>query len=398
MIFVIPFGNIVDLQSVGTLAKTFGLGVAAFWMATVVATGRIRKPHILHIMVVVFLLWNALSIFWTVGVDETLSRVITYVQLFGLIYILWDLYTTPGAIWAGMQAYILGAYVSIASVASNFFTGNESSYLRYSATGFDSGDLGIFLAIGIPMAWYLAVTDNDSRKNRLLKLVNYAYTPLAIFAIILTAGRGTILATIPAAIFILMSLKRFNKWLRVAIFIGFLGVLFTLPTIIPETSFNRLATLTSELSEGSLSGRRYIWQEGLAVFAKHPVLGVGSGAFRQGVEVSFLNERKVAHNTYLSVLVEVGIPGFALLAAILAITVQQILRQPEWDSRLWLAVFLVWAIGAFALTFEDKKATWFVIGLIVASANLIYQSHAAEPYASKGISTGKVLLSHSELR
>ena len=38
-----------------------------------------------------------------------------------LVFILWDLYTTRSALLAGLQAYILGAYVAVGSAVNNYF-------------------------------------------------------------------------------------------------------------------------------------------------------------------------------------------------------------------------------------------------------------------------------------
>ena len=83
---------------------------------------------------------------------------------------------------------------------------------------------------------------------------------------------------------------------------------------------------------------------------------------------------KVAHNTYLSVLVEVGLVGFSLFALMLIIVGVQAVRQPRWESRLWLATLLTWALGAFSLTWENRKQTWLVLGLIIVSSAIAHQT------------------------
>jgi hypothetical protein len=37
---------------------------------------------------------------------------------------------------------------------------------------------------------------------------------------------------------------------------------------------------------------------------------------------------------------------------------------------LWLTILLVWAIGAFSLTWEHRKPTWLFLSLVVVSADL----------------------------
>lgn len=98
------------------------------------------------------------------------------------------------------------------------------------------------------------------------------------------------------------------------------------------------------------------------------LFGIGIGAFHTAAGAG-----TAAHNVFQSVLTEVGMIGFALFVIILAITVYQAKRQPKWDSRLWLTVLLVWAVGVSSIMWEHFKPTWLFLSLVVVSANLSVQ-------------------------
>ena len=371
LIFMIPWENSVTIAGLGTLTRLAGLAVAAFWGVTVVVTGRFRKPHPFHVAVYLFVLWNVVSALWSLGVEETVARLQTYFQLAALVWILWDLYTTPAALKAGLQAYVLGAYVTVGSTVANYFAGIEiSAYSggRYAGAGLNANDLALILALGLPVAWHLAVSAGNSKKSDVLRLANYVYIPAALFAILLTGTRAALFAIVPTLLFILGTLTRLKFSSRVLIFAVLIGALFALQPLVPQTSFDRLATTGTSIGASDLGGRANIWREGIAVFSEYPLLGIGSGAFRTVVESG-----TVAHNTFLSVLVEVGIVGFALFGIILAIAVCQAVHQPTGHSRLWLTVLLVWAAGVSSLTWEHTKPTWLFLGLVVVGANLSVQ-------------------------
>jgi O-antigen ligase len=224
------------------------------------------------------------------------------------------------------------------------------------------------LALGLPVAWHLAVSEDNGKKTRVLKLVNFVYTPAATLAILLTASRTALLAALPAFLFVVGSLTRLNLFLRALILGALMAGFFALQPLVPQSSLQRIATTGTSIAAGDMGGRVYIWREGIVVFSEHPLLGTGSGAFRTAVEAG-----KVAHNSFLSILVDVGIVGFILFVIILAVTVYQAIRQPKWNSRLWLAVLLVWAIGASTLTWERKKPTWLFLSLVIVSAGLSTQ-------------------------
>jgi O-antigen ligase len=373
VIFMIAWEDMISIGDLGTRGTMIGgLFLAASWVAAVVITGRFRKPHPFHLMVYLFVLWNTVSAFWSFDIEGTVARTVTYFQLTALVWIIWDLYRTPADLRAGLQAYVLGSYVALGSAVANYFTGNTYTSSRISATGFNPNNLGLMLALGIPVAWHLAISENHSTRTRLLKLVNYAYVPAATLGILLGASRGALVSTLPAFFFVLGSLPRLKLLSRGLILVALITSLFAVQTLVPQASSQRLSTTGTSIAEGDLNTRTYIWRAGLAVFSAHPLLGVGSGAFRTAVGVG-----KVAHNVFVSVLVEVGIVGFALFAAILAITVVRAIRQPKWDSRFWLAVLLVWALGASVHTWEQKKPTWLFLSLAVASAGVSLPSHVS---------------------
>lgn len=372
VIFIIPWENSITVAGLGTLVRVAGFFVAAFWCLTVLATGQVRKPHPFHVVMLLFVVWNVASAFWSLGLPETIERIVTYLQLFILVWILWDLYATPQALKAGLQAYVLGAYVSIGSIVASYLADQASgspSLSRYTGAGLNANTLAMILALGIPVAWHLALSAGGGKRRALLRLANLAYIPAALFAILLTASRTGLLVAVLACLFVLATFPWLRRFPRVLLSVALIGALFALYPHVPQTSFDRLSTVGTSIAAGDLGGRVAIWREGLAAFVERPLLGVGSGAFPVAVESG-----KVAHNTFLSVLVELGVIGFAIFVVMLALALYQAGRQPtKWDSRLWLTLLLLWAIGVSTLTWEDRKPTWMFLSLVIAGAALSRQ-------------------------
>lgn len=367
LIFTIPWELIIKFPGIGTVTRGIGIFVAGFWVLTVVASGEFRKPHLLHLAIFLFVLWNLVSSFWSVNISDTVINLQRLVQLAILSLILWDLYTTPKYLRIGLQAYIFGAYVSIADTINNFLSGNPSNQMgnRFGATGFNVNDLSLILAVGIPVAWYLASSQSYGKKGYILKVVNYCYIPAAFFSILLTASRGGLIATFPAFLYIILSFDQFKLSSRILILILLTSSMFAVLEFVPQASFDRLSTAATSISTGDLSGRGHIWLEGIQVFVDHPIIGVGSRGFRHAIESG-----RPPHNTFLSVLVDLGIIGFVLFAFTLAITVFHAIQQSKRESRLWLTILLILAVGFMIHNAEQKKIVWLFLTLIVVTANL----------------------------
>lgn len=368
LIFCIPWENAISVAGLGTMTRMIGMATSTIWLGSILVTGKLRKPHLFHWLVFLVILWNVMSFFWSVDMDETQMRVITYIQLGLLSWILWDLYTTQQALRFALQAYILGAYIAIGGTFSNFFTGQVISVYsgsRFSGVGMDANDLALILILGLPVAWYLINIRNEGFKVSIPWLVNFTYMPLACFAILLTASRTAIFAVVPAIVYILVTTFQLKLRTRIFFLVIFIVTFVTLQIYIPQTNIARLSSVPTSIALGDFGGRVALWRASIKLFFEHPVLGIGSGALNSPIQLG-----AYAHNTFLSVLAELGLIGIILFAALLSITLHEAIKQPISLSVLWIVVLSVWVIGVFTLTWEFRKPTWLFLNLVIVSASL----------------------------
>jgi O-antigen ligase len=138
----------------------------------------------------------------------------------------------------------------------------------------------------------------------------------------------------------------------------------------PVATRQRLATVTSELTRGTLHNRTMIWKAGLKVLRRHPVLGIGAGAYPEAVRPQLgtpgvPGAQYVAHNTFLSVLVECGAIGFGVYALMLGTVAMYVWTLPPTERALWAIMLAVWAVGVSTLTWEHYKPSWLIVALIM---------------------------------
>jgi len=382
LIFIVPWEDSLSITAIGSLTRLTGLVVAGCWFLTILTEGRFRKPHLFHAFVLFFFLWNIVSYMWSIDIDRTFERIKTYLQIFLLMLIIWELFKEPADLIAGLQAYILGAYVCIASSIGNYLSGTiaENYEVRYSATGVNAVDLSLLLLLGIPLAWHLFLLANR-KKNRILKIINFAYIPFAIFTVLLTASRTSLFAVVPAIIFILWP-KRFNigRFILISIFLGV--SIMIIGVILPAGIIERLATTSTSISSADFGGRVNLWKEAITLFIGHPLVGSGAG-------ILFTTIGSEAHQTFLSILAETGLIGFLLFTCILAIVVNQAAGLPKGYSGLWFSVFFIWVIGVLSLTWEAMKPTWLFMSFVIIEAAALQDQFRSENLKSKAPETKK---------
>jgi O-antigen ligase len=363
MIFTIPWEGAFHLPGFGTAATVMGLVVGACWLVMIAISGRTRKPAAYLLAVALFVLWTSATTFWSADQVESLGAVFLWLQSFLFVYILWDLFRTKAALLAGLQAYVLGSYAAVGGAVLNYLHSNPfyTHMDRYSLGDTNPDGYGFILALGIPVACYLAASPETSR---IFRLVNYGYLPVAFVGIALSGTRTASVGAAVGLLYGLATLTRLRLFARVAAVALLAAALFVLlPIVQPLTSFQRLGTTGTEVVHGDLNERTELWADGIQAFMQAPVLGVGTDMYRS---VSGLN--KVAHNTYISVLVEEGLIGLVLFVAILWIVIRQAWHLPRWDRNFWMTTLIVLAIGASTLTWEQRKTTWLFLTFAVAAA------------------------------
>jgi hypothetical protein len=363
MIFTIPWEGAFHLPGFGTAATVSGLVVGACWLVMVVITGRMRQPVAYVFAVGAFVLWTSITTFWSANQVESLGAVLLWLQSFIFVYILWDLYRTKAALLAGLQAYVLGAYAAVGGAVLNYLHSNPfyTHMDRFSLGDTNPDGYGFIIALGIPVACYLAASAETSR---MLRLVNYGYLPVAFLGIALSGTRTASVGAAVGLLYGLATLTRLRLFPRIAVVALLAGALLVLlPIVQPLASFQRLGTTGAEVAKGDLNERTGLWADGIDAFMDAPVLGVGTDMYRS---VSGLN--KVAHNTYLSVLVEEGLIGMVFFVAILWIVFRETRLLPRWDRNFWMTTLIVLAIGASTLTWEQRKTTWLFLTFAVVAA------------------------------
>lgn len=380
LMFVIPIEGVVQIEGVGRLSRVVGLLAAGVWALSVVATGQIRKPRAFHLFLGLFVLWNALSVFWTIDLDRTMERIQTWGQLGFMVLILWDLYDTPQALYVGLQAFVLGAFASALGVIYNYVS-NASFYTgRFAAAGLHVDDIGIMLALSIPVAWHLAMsTSARETLSPLWRILNFAFPAIAMTGICLTGTRAALVASLPALLFMVISILRFSPSARIGSFVLMVGATIVVIAAVPRDSIERLSTIGEEVAQGDLNGRFTIWREGLMVFTERPVLGTGAYAYRTATPSGM-----AAHNSLLSVMVELGLVGLGLFLACLLLSLFAAVSLPKWEAWFCLTWLTVWLLGVSTLTWEHRKPTWIVLSFVVALAAAHMARKPDEVYLNNG--------------
>ncbi len=197
--------------------------------------------------------------------------------------------------------------------------------------------MGGYLTAVIPVALSLAFIAQDRALRAGLLLVTFGL----VFCLVVTYSRGAWLGLLAGLLVLAAAFMRWPELLPRPVTLGLAAACVTLPfaLLLPSVK-SRIQSRPSSAPawnlpidperEGSGAMHRAIWSGALEAAMRRPVLGWGTGAFREAFDVSKNATMKrleaeggrtadQAHNHYLGILAERGVLGLAAFAALTAL-------------------------------------------------------------------------------
>jgi O-antigen ligase len=372
------------LSSIGGsigVTKVFGLLLVVSWLAAASTRGAGKTfieahPSMTYVLAM-FVAWSTLSVVWAESSSVAFNASFRYLQQLLLFLIVFTaIRERRHAVWVA-ASFVAGA--TIAAVFAIIYRPDPGQYdvARAAGTVGDPNELASVLVAGLIVA---AVLVFIVKKSPALRLAAAGAVGLCTIGLLFTLSRGGLVAlgcAIVASIFVGGRYR--PAILSVMAIVGLLGFGY-ITAVAPQASRDRI----TQLDGGT--GRTDIWRVAGRMVSAHPVRGVGSGNFQLSsvhylltnpgaVRYDyFVDHPKVAHNTYLHVLAELGAVGLALFLAIIGFAVASTFRAAQMftkagdrDMELLARGLLLAMIGLLSADFfisgQYSKQLWLLLGL-----------------------------------
>lgn len=361
LVFTLPWQG---AQYVGGSTITRVVGVVLLPLAglAVLREGQRHELRETHWLALAYVAWVAFSAFWSRDLEATVAATVTFVQLAALLLLLWEFAAgrrLPGILWS----YLAGAAVVMVDVIGDWLA--NPGQARYRATGTNPNYVGLLMAFAVMVAWFLA-SRSERPSSRVVARVGVA---AATFVSVLTASRGGLVLLVVSYAFILVTMGGLSfatQWSFAAL--AAVALVFGAAAL-PAEQVERLSTTTSEVSEGSLNGRRELWDVAWGLFDDSPVVGVGADAPREEIRRTF-GEENAVHNTYLENLAGLGVVGMFFFAAMFASALLSMAAAPL-ERRFGYAIVAMLAVAFLVTHLADDKVTWLALGTVIGLARQV---------------------------
>jgi len=311
-----------------SFAKVAGLALVVSWLATLSVRRDLRANDFFRIhplitgTMVLFLSWVTMSALWAEVVSAVQADLLRYAPNLLLFPIAFTALRTRRA-----AIVFAGVFVTAALISSAYgfvfppppVVGVEAD--RLGGAGVDPNFLALALVGAAALSAGLASMRSLDRGVRALWAVGVV---ICGYGVLHSGSRGGLIALVVAGLVGVVISGPGRRVLMITLAACAIGVGFFYVTELAPADLR--ARITH--SDGG-SGRTDLWTIGMRIAHAKPLTGVGAGNFTTS-SIHYLLEPgtitrsdfivdtpKVAHNTYLQVLTELGIPGLILLLTLI---------------------------------------------------------------------------------
>jgi len=235
-------------------------------------------------------------------------------------------------------------------------------YADYRPGGI-SGDANYF-ALCASACMLLSLQLVLSRPTRWEKRYLYGSLAITSVAFLMAASRG---GFVGLAIGLFFLMFRSGRGVRALVLIGLL--IAPLLVLVPNTSIQRIFHPGTGDDE-AVDARHITWAAGLRMIEAHPIGGIGLNQFRnlvlnyEGIDDKINGQpvRSLAHNTYIEVAAELGIPGLLAYLALIWSGFRALTRAARFKGQPMLremAIGFQAAMIAATVCATFVSASWF---------------------------------------
>lgn len=379
MIAIMPFeenpylllaGNLFGVFPRFTAIKLVGL-VGLAWSGVQLSSGRVPPAALDSAQSRAFLAFLATVAFGGIASGAGIQPVTRLIAIIGLL----PLVVTAVRSGRDLRRVVLACALVTVAVFPYAYRQMLRFGGRLGVGLYESNYYALILTLLLPLPLVLA--RGSSGQRRLLWLGAAALITLQL---VLTGSRGGFLALILTLGLLAFRLPR-NP--LPALTAGAV-VLLLLLVMVPNPMTHRLLAsgLSDDVSDAGVEfsneQRRRMLQGGLRMVADHPFTGVGLGNFKTAVpDYVELDKSQIAHNTYLEVAAELGLPVLATFCLVVLATLRSLERSARLarragdrtlhDLALGLQAGLAgYLLGALFLSAQYEKFFWLVMFLSIS--------------------------------
>ncbi|HVK90057.1 MAG TPA: O-antigen ligase [Mycoplana sp.] len=319
---------------------------------------RVLGNYSRYLWIFAFAIFACLSMFWSAAPSQTLRTGIQYLSHVVCALIAMRIIDIPTLARGALVG--VGIVLAYSFAFGVYHADPLDGTVSFVGAFASKNQLGFYASLGVYFAVAAILLLGE---RRLWMAIGAAVGLLSAYALVQSQSATSVLTTaaIVGCAFGLAVLTRLSPQNRKALFVaGFVALVVGAAAFISAGGYELV--LGAFGKDATLTGRTYLWQQGVEAAAATPWVGVGYQAYWvQGFseaerlwEEFYIGTRSGFHfhNTFIEAVVETGGIGLALLCMVVIVTVAGQLRRflsadGDREAAVLLAVSLLLAMRAF---------------------------------------------------
>lgn len=373
---------------------------AALWIGARLWQGefvsRLRAiPHFVWLFSYVALV--LVTSIWSENYELSFKGILKVLQQFSIFVLAFDTFKTKENLIFLVKAFLGICLVAIMNGFYQYgfgkdfirgFTGEASSAgLRVSGSFKSYGLMGAFMAMAIPVCYGVLGYFNQGNSKKMVVL-SFLAVAGGLTILFLTRSRGAALAFLLGTFALLVIARQFKILLFLAV-LGGVGL-----AMLPK---GMIIHLDAEGKEQSLVERYYLWDRALHVIKAKPLFGTGINTYAENHMAydqtkSWRVKRYYAHNGYLQMAAETGVPSLAfylMFIGTIFVSCMRYLFKRDTAKRYRMLVigFFAGSLNFCILAIVDTvmhnpssvMTFWYLLGGTLAALKLATSSDSEDP-------------------
>ena len=357
----------INIGAIGSALKIIALLPMGFAL--------IRLPHIkiskFHVLYFAYICACFLSLINSKHTDISLSKIITFIQLFLLMltagcceYSADDIrFLKNTLIWASRISLILilllGTYRQNRLVLHNEIIKEDPNYFC------------LYLSFGI--IYCLQKIFKKTQSNFLYKILGIGELIVYLFVIVYTGSRGGLLAILFACFaYILFYTNKSSSFRKLIIIVAIALILYFVLQTLSENMQTRFTI--DDVVESGGTHRIDIWAQGIDLFVKGSFLQKVFGYGISTTRLTFIEEgyyyQLVMHNIFLETLVEIGVLGLIVYCYMIFYFLKEAFKN---NDKFSFAVIIGMIVMSISTSLSSFKPYINIMILIICLSRKIKQ-------------------------
>jgi O-antigen ligase len=404
LVAYLPFSKILPGDFGGAagglnMTNLFMAVIAMGWFSAASSERRkVFEGHALHVPVLLFAMWGIVSFVQAISLlggwvftariadlKRWLDPIMIYIMFFNVVH--------DKRRWKTIVVVLLiGVFMAAASAALEYQTDSGGGSLESSRIGGIAGQPNILGAFFVYYMFIYAAfwLENLGKAKAWLNLIPFL---VCFRAIMVTFSRGAYLAFAQGV----LGLAFFKNKVLFALAVGGIAFMLLNPFLLPpgiryrlESTFRSNTQLVDPYSTDAVEGaldkssamRLLIWKAAGEIVQRHPWVGVGFGEFKNAIGFYSDEVKQIdAHNAYIIMAAELGIPALCFFILILGmlmwVTAQVYTHHPDPFIKATALGFLGGLSGLLmANMFGSRLNSVEVAGYFWILAGLMARAHA----------------------